>query len=125
MAGNEQKAFDFENWTTQLRKGFLELCILNLLAQGELYGYDLIKQLTKIRGLVVTEGTIYPLLSRLRKTGLLATRLQESASGPARKYYHLTQAGLETRELMNMYWDELGVGVKMLMAEEETESENR
>ena len=121
MAGIQPKSFDFENWTTQIRKGFLELCILNLLAQGELYGYDLIKQLTKIRGLVVTEGTIYPLLSRLRKTGLLATRLQESASGPARKYYHLTHAGSETRELMNMYWDELGVGVDQLKSEKDKE----
>ncbi|MCL4694538.1 MAG: PadR family transcriptional regulator, partial [Candidatus Hydrogenedentes bacterium] len=54
---------DIDNWTTQLRKGLLELCIVNLLAKGELYGYDLVKHLARIRGLVVTEGTIYPLLS--------------------------------------------------------------
>lgn len=113
------KSFDFENWTTQLRKGFLELCILNLVAQGEMYGYELIKRLTRIQGLVVTEGTIYPLLSRLRKSGVLATRLQESASGPARKYYRLTGAGEESRNLMNLYWDELGVGVRQLMTLEE------
>ena len=122
MAPKDSKNFDFENWTTQLRTGFLELCILNLLSKGELYGYDLIKQLTKIRGLVVSEGTIYPLLSRLRKAGLLATRLQESASGPARKYYHLTRAGSETCELMNIYWSELGVGVEQLQQGQEKET---
>ena len=117
------KEFDFANWTTQLRKGFLELSILNLLAKGELYGYDLIKQLTKIQGLVVTEGTIYPLLSRLRKTGLLVTRLQESANGPARKYYRLTDDGNRSRERMKVYWNELGAGVKLLMGDS-IENEN-
>ena len=68
-------SIDVSNWTTQLRKGILELCIVNLLAKGELYGYDLVKRLAEIRGLVVTEGTVYPLLSRLKKAGLLETRL--------------------------------------------------
>lgn len=115
MATKKTKEFDFENWTTQLRKGYLELCILNILAHGELYAYDLSKQLTKIRGLMVTEGTIYPLLSRLRKSDVLATRLQETPSGPARKYYWLTKSGHEMRDLMNIYWDELGVGVQELV----------
>ena len=108
------KSFDVENWRTQLRKGILELCILNLLAQGELYAYDIVKQLTKVPGLVVTEGTIYPLLSRLRKTGLLETRLQESASGPARKYYRLTAQGQLLCDQMNFAWDELNMGVLTL-----------
>ena len=108
------KSFDVENWRTQLRKGILELCILNLLAQGELYGYDVIKHLTRIPGLVVTEGTIYPLMSRLRKTGLLETRLQESASGPARKYYRLTAQGELLCRQMNVSWDELNLVVLTL-----------
>jgi len=110
---------DLDNWTTQLRKGLLELCIVNLLAREELYGYDLVKQLTAIQGLVVTEGTIYPLLSRLRKIGLLTTRLQESPSGPARKYYALTEEGKRVRATMNVYWEDLVRGIRGLQRESE------
>ncbi len=108
---------DLGNWTTQLRKGLLELCIVNLLAQGELYGYDLVKRVTAIRGVVVTEGTIYPLLSRLRKAGLLDTRSEESPNGPARKYYRLTPAGEQTRQLMNACWRDIEIGVDGLINE--------
>ncbi len=108
---------DLGNWTTQLRKGLLELCIVNLLAQGELYGYDLVKKVTAIRGVVVTEGTIYPLLSRLRKAGLLETRSEESPNGPARKYYRLSPAGEQTRQLMNACWRDIEIGVDGLINE--------
>jgi PadR family transcriptional regulator PadR len=112
---------DIDNWTTQLRKGLLELCIVNLLAKGELYGYDLVKQLAQIRGLVVTEGTIYPLLSRLRKMGLVSTRLVESPSGPARRYYVLTPNGKRLRATMNTYWGELMRGIEELLEEREAD----
>ncbi len=112
-------SIDIDNWTTQLRKGLLELCIVNLLARGELYGYDLVKQLAGIPGLVVTEGTIYPLLSRLRRMGLLTTRLEESPSGPVRKYYVLTRSGRQARKTMNRYWNELIGGVEGLQQESE------
>ena len=117
--GQAQKPVDLDNWTTQLRKGLLELCIVNLLARRELYGYDLVKQLTAIQGLVVTVGTIYPLLSRLRKIGLLKTRLEESPTGPARKYYALTEEGKRVRATMNAYWDDLVRGVRGLQRERE------
>ncbi|MCC6697185.1 MAG: PadR family transcriptional regulator [Candidatus Hydrogenedentes bacterium] len=119
--GAQEEAVDIDNWTTQLRKGLLELCIVNLLAQGELYGYDLVKQLAEVRGLVVTEGTIYPLLSRLRKLGLVTTRLVESSSGPARRYYALTPAGLRLRATMNAYWKELMRGIEHLQGESEAD----
>ena len=83
----------FDNWTVQVRKGVLELCILNALAEKERYGYELVKTLVAIPGLGVTEGTLYPLLSRLRVQGLISARLEESSEGPARKYYALTRAG--------------------------------
>ncbi|MBN2308804.1 MAG: PadR family transcriptional regulator [Candidatus Hydrogenedentes bacterium] len=105
------RGIDIDNWTTQLRKGLLELCIMNLLGKQELYGYDLVKQLGRVPGLVVTEGTIYPLLSRLRKTGLLTTRIEESSSGPARRYYALSEEGTRVRTLMNRCWGELTEGV--------------
>ena len=103
-----------DNWTTQLRKGLLELCIVNLLAKGEIYGYDLVKQMAQVKGLVVTEGTIYPLLSRLRRLGLVSARLEESPTGPARKYYALSREGERLRVVMNAYWHELTEGIAEL-----------
>ncbi len=91
----------FENWMVQLRRGWLELCVLNALAAGERYGYDLVQTLAAMPGLNITEGTIYPLLSRLRMQGLVATRLEESPEGPARKYYTLTPPGRKALALMN------------------------
>jgi PadR family transcriptional regulator PadR len=108
-----------DNWTTQLRKGLLELCIINLLAKGEIYGYDLVKQMARVKGLLVTEGTIYPLLSRLRRLGLVSARLEESPNGPARKYYALTREGERLRVLMNAYWHELTEGISRLQEERE------
>ena len=117
--GGETVESDIDNWTTQLRKGLLELCIVNLLAKGDVYGYDLVKQLSEVRGLVVTEGTIYPLLSRLKRLGLVTTRLAESTSGPARKYYTLSPAGHRMRATMNSYWNELADGVTRFQNESE------
>ena len=68
---------DFDNWTVQVRKGVLELCILSALAERERYGLDLIRELTGVPGLGVKEGTLYPLLSRLRVQGLVKTRLEK------------------------------------------------
>jgi len=104
----------FDNWTVQMRKGLIELCILNALAGEERYGYDLVKLLLEIPGLGVTEGTIYPLLSRLRVAGLIAARLEESTAGPARKYYCLTKEGRQAMETMNGYYDTLDRGVTRL-----------
>lgn len=97
----------FDNWTIQVRKGVLELCILNALEHSERYGYDLVKTLTALPGLGVTEGTLYPLLSRLRAQSLVETRLEESPDGPARKYYALTSAGRRTAAQMNAYFADL------------------
>ena len=104
----------FDNWTVQVRKGLLELCILNALANEERYGYDLVKTLVAIPGLGVTEGTIYPLLSRLRVAGLITSRLEESSAGPARKYYSLTREGRKAMETMNEYMAELNRGANRL-----------
>ncbi len=107
----------FDNWTVQLRKGLLEVCILNALeAKQERYGYDLVKSLVNTPGLGVTEGTIYPLLSRLRVQGLVTTRLVESPEGPARKYYSLTPKGQKATKLMNQHVDLLVEGSKTLRA---------
>ena len=90
----------FDNWIVQVRKGVLEYCILNTLYMQERYGYDIVKTLVGLPGLGVTEGTIYPLLSRLRVQKLVTTRLEESSEGPVRKYYALTTKGKDTVESM-------------------------
>ena len=104
----------FDNWTVQMRKGLLELCVLNALAEKERYGYELVKTLVSIPGLGVTEGTLYPLLSRLRVQGLVAARLEESPEGPARKYYSLTLEGRRIMAMMHDYLDMLNEGAGLL-----------
>jgi PadR family transcriptional regulator PadR len=103
-----------DNWTTQLRKGVLELSILNVIGQGRIYGYDIVRRLRSIDALVVREGTIYPILSRLKRDGLVRTSLEESSEGPARKYYELTRRGDELAREMNEYWDVLTHGMSTL-----------
>ena len=75
-----------------MRKGVLELCILSLLSEGEMYPSDIIAKL-KEQELIVVEGTMYPLLTRLKNAGLLTYTWKESTSGPPRKYFHLTDTG--------------------------------
>jgi len=94
----------FDNWTSQLRKGVLELCILNDIRNRKMYGYEIVRRLRKIEGLIISEGSIYPILSRLKRQGLVETSIQESPEGPARKYYKLTQEGEDMVSRMNTYW---------------------
>lgn len=109
--GQEAASAWFENWTVQMRKGVLDLCILKALAEGERYGYALVKQLVAVPGIGVAEGSIYPLLSRLRNQGLVTTRLEESNEGPARKYYRLTESGRAHAEEMTTYFAQMAQGV--------------
>jgi PadR family transcriptional regulator len=104
----------FDNWTVQVRKGLIEVCVLNALADEERYGYDLVKRLVDLNGLGVTEGTLYPLLSRLRVAGLVSARLEESPNGPARKYYSLTREGRRVMAAMNDYLEALNHGAQAL-----------
>jgi PadR family transcriptional regulator PadR len=113
----------FENWTTQIRKGLLEFCVLSALSGERLYGYDIVRRLRQVEGLVISEGTIYPILSRLRRDGLVRTRLEESNEGPARKYYELTEPGRRTLERMNGMWRQILQGVQGLQSEPERREE--
>lgn len=82
------------NPLSQLRRGVLEYCVLSLLSRGgQLYGFDIVRRLADVEALVTSEGTIYPLLSRLRRDGWVTTSWAESASGPPRRYYSITAAG--------------------------------
>lgn len=103
-----------ENWQVQVRKGLLELCVLNSLRAGKQYGYDIVKQLRALDGLVIGEGTIYPILSRFRTQGLVEATIEESPDGPPRKYYRLTMEGRRTVGQMNEAWDKIHSGVLSL-----------
>ncbi len=81
------------NPITQLRRGVLEFCVLSLLRDEARYGFDLVRRLGEVDGMVTSEGTIYPLLSRLRRDGWVDTSWQESDSGPPRRYYAISAAG--------------------------------
>lgn len=94
-------------WATQLRKGLAEVLVLNALHGGEAYAYDLARSFADLPGGELGEGTLYPLLSRLRQQCLVSARLVESDSGPARKYYRLTPAGERARQAMNRQVEEL------------------
>jgi PadR family transcriptional regulator len=107
-----------DNWTTQMRKGLLDLCVLNAVARRRMYGYDIVRTLRQIEGLIISEGTIYPLLARLRREGLLRSALEESREGPARKYYELTTLGGRIREQMNVSWGAIVQGIAGIQANE-------
>ena len=95
-----------ENTQTQMRKGILEYCILSIIAKGEIYASDIIAELKKAR-LLVVEGTLYPLLTRLKNNGLLSYNWVESTSGPPRKYYVLSDEGRKVLEQLDTTWQEL------------------
>jgi PadR family transcriptional regulator PadR len=83
---------DLENAKVQMRKGILEFCILHIISRGEVYASDMLEELTSAK-IMVVEGTLYPLLTRLKNSGLLDYKWVESVSGPPRKYYVLTETG--------------------------------
>ncbi|NND08939.1 MAG: PadR family transcriptional regulator [Saprospiraceae bacterium] len=95
-----------ENTKAQMRKGVLELCILSLLSEGEMYPSDIITRL-KEQELIVVEGTMYPLLTRLKNAGILAYTWKESTSGPPRKYFHLTESGTQFLKELLGTWQRL------------------
>jgi PadR family transcriptional regulator PadR len=105
---------DTKKKEAQLRKGVLEVCILSLLKDDEMYTSDLLKSLKEAR-LLVVEGTIYPLLSRLKSEGLVSYRWEESASGPPRKYFKLTEDGKLVQKALTTSWYELNASVNQLL----------
>lgn len=103
-----------ENTQTQMRKGILEYCILSIISQGEIYASDILGELKKAR-LLVVEGTLYPLLTRLKNNGLLSYNWRESTSGPPRKYYEITSTGLDVLNKLDKTWEELVFAVDTAM----------
>lgn len=94
-----------------MRKGILEYCILSIISRGEIYASDIINELKTAR-LLVVEGTLYPLLTRLKNNELLSYIWKESNAGPPRKYYQITPAGEEVLKALNETWNELVFAVR-------------
>ena len=101
-----------ENTRAQMRKGVLELCVMSIVAQEEAYPTDIINKL-KDANLLVVEGTLYPLLNRLKDAELLQYTWRESKSGPPRKYYQLTEQGIHFLEGLKETWHELNDAVNL------------
>lgn len=108
------KELDIENSKAQMRKGILEFCILLIISKEEVYPSDILKELKEF-DLIVVEGTLYPLLSRLKDAKLLEYRWEESKSGPPRKYYKLTAEGRKVLSQMEKNWAELSKSIQSLI----------
>jgi PadR family transcriptional regulator PadR len=107
---------NIENTSSQMRKGILEFCILSVIKQGEAYPSDIIEKM-KAANLNIFEGTLYPLLTRLKNAELLTYRWVESNSGPPRKYFSLTEKGNEFYKELETTWNELSDAVKTITAQ--------
>jgi PadR family transcriptional regulator, regulatory protein PadR len=103
---------------TQMRRGTLQYCVLSVLAGSERYGFELVRSLGEVDGMVTSEGTIYPLLSRLRRDGLIESTWRESPSGPPRRYYRLTERGNEALDAFRSEWRRFRDAVDQFVGEE-------
>jgi PadR family transcriptional regulator PadR len=102
-----------EQKSSQMRKGLLEFCILLAISEGRVYSSDILKKLKKAN-LLVVEGTLYPLLSRLKSQELLTYEWEESKAGPPRKYFELTKLGRTTLSQLQKTWKELQTSINAL-----------
>ena len=108
-----------ENTKAQMRKGVLEFCILSILVDGDAYTSEILGHLKNAK-LLVVEGTVYPLLTRLKNAGLLNYRWEESTSGPPRKYYGLTETGKLFLKELNTTWSDLVEAVDLVTTKKTT-----
>jgi PadR family transcriptional regulator PadR len=114
--GGSRDQEEADKWEIQLRKGCLELAILAALRGGKLYGLEILKRLESESDLIVSEGTVYPLLTRLKSLGLLRSEWVESDAGHPRKYYTLTAAGKERAAEMAAIWERFSSSMSKLLA---------
>jgi len=110
---------NLENTQVQMRKGILEFCILHIISRGEVYASDMLEELTSAK-IMVVEGTLYPLLTRLRKAGLVEYKWVESSSGPPRKYYTITEEGLTFLSSLGSTWEELMQSTNQIISEKQS-----
>ena len=105
---------NLQNFKSQIRKGALDFVVLLVISKGPVYTSDILNKL-KAQHLLVVEGTIYPLLTRLKNAGLLKYEWQESVSGPPRKYYSLTSSGQKTLEQLTLIWQKHCLSIQSLI----------
>jgi len=113
---------NIENTKAQMRKGVLEYCILSVLKEDDAYVAEILDTLKEAK-LLVVEGTIYPLLTRLKNAGLLSYRWEESTSGPPRKYYGLTETGKLFLNELTATWDDLQQAVRKVTSTKKSNNE--
>ena len=113
---------NIDNTQSQMRKGVLEFCILSIIRQGEVYPSDIVEKM-KAANLHILEGTLYPLLTRLKNANFLTYRWVESNSGPPRKYFSMTEKGLAFYHELEATWNELENAVNTLTAREQPETD--
>jgi PadR family transcriptional regulator PadR len=109
----ENNEMNVENIQSQMKKGVLEFCILTIIDRGEVYPADIVEEL-KGKGMPVLEGTLYPLLTRLKKAGYLDYRWVESTGGPPRKYFSMNAEGKKFYKVLETTWGELAAAVKRI-----------
>ena len=117
-ANHKKREMNIDNTQSQMRKGVLEFCILSIIRQGEAYPSDIVEKM-KAANLNILEGTLYPLLTRLKNAELLVYRWVESNSGPPRKYFSMTEKGLAFYHELEDTWNELAGAVNKLTAKTE------
>lgn len=105
-------------WTSQVKKGTLSFIVLNAISKKELYGYELIEIIKEYTAIEIAEGTLYPLMNRLKTEGLATSKWVEQESGIPRKYYVLTDEGINTLRDMRTYWNELELSIKKMTTNE-------
>lgn len=110
----KNSTMNIENTQSQMKKGVLEFCILSIIQRGEAYPSDIIEEMRK-SGLSLLEGTLYPLLTRLKNADLLSYRWEESPSGPPRKYFSLTEKGQQFYMELESTWREMADGVERVI----------
>jgi PadR family transcriptional regulator PadR len=118
-APKTKNAMNIENTQSQMRKGILEFCILSIIRRGEAYPSDIVDEM-RAANLQILEGTLYPLLTRLKNADMLTYRWVESNSGPPRKYFSLTEKGEAFYQELEATWKELANGVKALTSKSES-----
>ncbi|WP_009034678.1 PadR family transcriptional regulator [Indibacter alkaliphilus] len=105
------------NTQIQMRKGLLEFCILHIISRGEVYASDMLEELTEAK-MIVAEGTLYPLLQRLKNASLVSYKWVESESGPPRKYYLITEEGRDFLNTLNETWESLVSSTQMITSKQ-------
>ena len=103
-----------DNFNIQIRKGLLEFCVMQIISRGEIYTSDILEELKKSK-IIVVEGTLYPLLNRLKKSEFVSYSWKESKQGPPRKYYSLTKEGVKHLKNLILSWNEIDASVKKII----------